>query len=149
MLIRELAQQTGVPAKTIRYYESVGLMPPPQRGDNNYRHYTPADAERLRLIASARSLGVSVSDIADILAARDAGIPPCERVLQTLDQRMDAVDRRIADLLTLRDTLRQLRQHGAALPLDDLRGERCICYLLKTYRDSGQVRVEREGLSDG
>ncbi|MCL4489294.1 MAG: MerR family transcriptional regulator [Chloroflexi bacterium] len=54
MVIRELAQQTRVPAKTIRYYESIGLLLRPKRAANNYRQYTPADAERLRFIASAR-----------------------------------------------------------------------------------------------
>ncbi|MBI3734719.1 MAG: MerR family DNA-binding transcriptional regulator, partial [Chloroflexi bacterium] len=60
MVIHELTQQTGVPAKTIRYYESIGLLPRPHRAENNYRQYTPADGERLRFIASARSLGFSL-----------------------------------------------------------------------------------------
>ncbi len=54
MVIHKLAKQTGVPAKTIRYYESIGLLPRPKRAANNYRQYTPADGERLRFIASAR-----------------------------------------------------------------------------------------------
>jgi hypothetical protein len=77
MLIHDLAKQTGVPAKTIRYYESIGLLPRPKRATNNYRQYTPADVERLRFIASARNLGFSLADVAEILAARDDGIAPC------------------------------------------------------------------------
>jgi DNA-binding transcriptional MerR regulator len=144
MLIRELAEQTGVPAKTIRYYESIGLMPRPPRAANNYRRYAPADAERLRFIAGARSLGFSLDVIADILSARDGGEAACRRVLKTLDQRLAEIDRRIADLVALRETLTQLRREGAALPLDDVRGEHCVCYLLKTYRQSGRVIVQRE-----
>jgi DNA-binding transcriptional MerR regulator len=143
MIIRELAQQTGVPAKTIRYYESIGLLPRPNRAKNNYRQYRPLDVERVRFIASARSLGLSLDDIAEILAARDNGIAPCQRVLDTIAQRLDEIDRRIADLLTLRDSLRQLHAEGAALPLDDVGGERCICYLLKTYRDTGQIIIQK------
>lgn len=143
MVIHELAQQTGVPTKTIRYYESIGLLPRPKRMSNNYRQYAPADAERLRFIASARTLGFSLEDISEILAARDNGIAPCQRVLDAIGQRLNEIDRRIADLLTLRDSLKQLQSEGAILPLDDVRGEHCICYLLKTYRDTGQITIQK------
>lgn len=143
MVIHELAHQTGVPAKTIRYYESIGLLPHPTRAENNYRQYAPIDAERLRFIASARSLGFSLDDISEILAARDGGIAPCQRVLDTIAQRLNEIDHRIADLLSLRDSLKQLHSEGAILPLDDVQGEHCICYLLKTYRDTGQVIIRK------
>ncbi len=144
MVIHELAQQSGVPAKTIRYYESIGLLPCPKRATNNYRQYTPTDVERLRFMASARALGLSLGDISEILAARDKGIAPCQRVLDTIAQRLTEIDRRIADLLVLRDTLKQLHSEGAILPLDDVRGEHCICYLLKAYRDTGQITIQKE-----
>lgn len=143
MVIHELTRQTGVPTKTIRYYESIGLLPPPTRAANNYRQYTPADVERLRFIASARSLGFSLDDISEILAARDGGLAPCQRVLDAIAQRLDEIDRRIAGLLSLRNLLKRLHSEGAILPLDDVQGEQCICYLLKTYRDTGQVIVQK------
>lgn len=149
MRIRDLAQQVGIPAKTIRYYESVGVMLPPRREANNYRTYTAADVERLRFIASARVLGLSLADVAEILAARDRGVAPCERVLNALDERLAELDRRLADMLTLRATLAQLKHEGAALPLDDVQGERCVCYLIKTYRESGRVVIEQEDVPDG
>ena len=144
MIIHESAQQSGMSAGTIRYYESIGLMPKPVRTANNYRQYTSADVERLRLIAGARGLGFPLDDIANILRARDTDVAPCQRVLDALDQRLVEIDRRIADLLALRETLDQLRREGAALPLEDVRGERCVCYLLKTYRESGRVSIQRE-----
>jgi DNA-binding transcriptional MerR regulator len=148
MVIHELAKQAGVPAKTIRYYESLGLLPRPKRAANNYRQYTPADGERLRFIASARRLGFSLADVAEILTARDDGLAPCQRVLDTIGRQLGAIDHRIADLLTLRESLKQLQTEGAILPRDDVRGEHCICYLIKTYRESGQVKIERGELSD-
>ncbi len=148
MVIRELAQRTGVPAKTIRYYESIGLLPRPQRAANNYRQYTPADVERLRFIASARSLGFSLDDIAEILAARDNGIAPCQRVLDAVAQRLTEIDHRIADLLALRDILKRLQSEGAVLPLDDVQGEHCVCYLLKTYRHADQITIQKGELFD-
>lgn len=148
MLIHELAAESSVPAKTIRYYESIWLMPPPSRGANNYRRYTPADAERLRFIASARSLGFSLADITDMLNAIDTGAAPCRRVLEALDQHLAEIDRRIADMLKLRAVLAQLHDKGALLPQDDVEGKECVCYLITTYRERGQVVIHREGATD-
>ncbi|MCC6192544.1 MAG: heavy metal-responsive transcriptional regulator [Anaerolineales bacterium] len=144
MRIKELANQTGVAAETIRYYEAVGLLPAPKRAANNYREYGPADVERLRFIASARSLGLSPADVGEILAARDQGIAPCERVLTALDQSLVDLDRRLADMLALRDTLLSLRREGATLPLDDVQGEQCVCYLIKAYGETGKVLIQRQ-----
>jgi DNA-binding transcriptional MerR regulator len=149
MQIRDLVRASGVPAKTIRYYESLGLLPPPERATNNYRRYHPADVERLRFIASARSLGVSLSDIAQILAARDQGIAPCDRVLGVLAERLSQLDRHIADLLALRADLHQLQAAGAELPRDDVAGERCVCSLVKAYGQSGAAVMEREEKTNG
>ena len=144
MFIQELAKQTGVSTKTVRYYESVGLIPPPQRAENNYRQYTPADAQRLRTIVSARSLGFSLSDIAEFLAARDDGLLPRQRVLDLFDQHLAEIDRRIADLLALRETLDCMRQEGKALPQNNNCDESCVCYLITADRKSGQVIIQRE-----
>jgi DNA-binding transcriptional MerR regulator len=129
MFIHELAQLSGVPAKTIRYYESIGLLPEPERADNNYRQYTPEAAERLRFIVSARSLGFTLVDIGQFLAARDAGTLPCKRVLDSFDQRILDIDRRIADLLALRDTLTRIQRDGADLPDDKQCDQQFVCYL--------------------
>lgn len=133
MYINQLAQHTGVPATTIRYYESIGLLPRPPRGTNNYRQYTFADAERLRLLASARSLGFTLNEIGDILTARDAGSMPCGHVFATLDRRISDVDQRIADLLHVRTTLAQIRRDGERLPHAAERGTPCVCDLLTHY----------------
>lgn len=129
MKIQELARRTGVSAKTIRYYESIGLMPDPQRAQNNYRQYTSEAIERLRFIVSTRSLGFNLTDINEFLTARDAGTLPCKRVLDAFDQRIADIDQRIADLLNLRDTLKRIRQEGAALPPNKQCDDQCICSL--------------------
>ena len=147
MFIQELAQITGVPAKTIRYYESIGLMPDPQRAENNYRQYTPAAIERLGFIVSARSLGFNLADIGDFLTARDEGTLPCKRVLDSFDQRILDIDRRIDDLLALRDTLTRIRKDGAALPPDKRCNEECICSLVTTDHENGQIIIQRSGVS--
>ena len=70
MKISELAAATDTPVDTIRYYEREGLLPPPARGDNNYRHYDAAHAERLTLIRQARGLDMSLQEIRTLLAWR-------------------------------------------------------------------------------
>ena len=126
MFIQELAKISGVPAKTIRYYESIGLLPNPQRAENNYRQYMPEVVERLRFIVTARRLGFNLKDIGEFLTARDAGTLPCKRVLDSFDQRISEIDQRIADLLALRDTLQRVRRDGAALPPDKQCDEQCV-----------------------
>jgi len=143
MLIKALSEKTGVSTKTIRYYESIGLMLPPRRGENNYRQYAIADVERLRFIASARRLDFGLSDIKEILSARDDNIPPCEQVLDMLDYRLEEIDRRIADMLSLRETIRQIRAKGVVLPKNDVQGEKCVCYLIKNYHQTGKVTIEQ------
>lgn len=131
MFIQELAKISGVAAKTIRYYESIGLLPNPPRADNNYRQYTPEAIERLRFIVSSRSLGFNLADIGEFLKARDEGTLPCTRVLDSFDQRIHEIDRHVADLLALRDTLTRIREVGAALPADKKCDEGCVCYLVE------------------
>jgi len=144
MFIHELARTTGVSAKTIRYYESIGLMPDPGRADNNYRRYTPDAIERLRFIVSARSLGFNLTDIGEFLSARDEGTLPCQRVLDSVEDRINEIDRRIADLLALRDTLSRVRALGETLPADKKCDEQCICYIITTDHENGQVTIQRE-----
>ena len=130
MFIQKLSQLTGLTAKAIRYYESIGLLPPPRRADNNYRVYSPDTVERLRFIAAARALDFSLADIAEFLEARDNNQLPCHRLLDSLERRILELDRRIADLLVLRETLQGIRREAKNLPADSDSKERCVCYLL-------------------
>jgi MerR family transcriptional regulator, copper efflux regulator len=144
MFIHELAQASGVSAKTIRYYESIGLMPEPPRAENNYRQYPPDALERLRFIVSARSLDFSLTDIAEFLTARDEGTLPCKRVLDSIEGRIADLDRRIAGLLALRDNLSRVRADGEGLPPDKKCDDDCLCYVITTDPQNGLVTIQRE-----
>lgn len=148
MQIRDLARKSSVPAKTIRYYESLGLLPPPARSVNNYRQYEPCAVERLHFIVSTRSLGLSLAEISELLAARDQGDAPCERVLTALDAQLATLDQRIADLLALREDLQRVRTAGEGLPRDLGESGRCVCYLVTAYR-GGVVAIDRQDGADG
>ncbi len=130
MRIGELARQTGVPDKTIRYYEQVGLLPPPQRMENNYRLYAPEIVDRLRFIVSARRLGLSLREIAAILALNDRGEVPCGEMLATLDHQIAVVEHRITELQALQAHLIELRRRGrdVAIPWTD-----CICAAVRDW----------------
>jgi DNA-binding transcriptional MerR regulator len=130
MLIRELAQRTGVSTKTIRYYESVGLLPCPKRASNSYRLYTEADVELLRFIVGARALGYPLAEIAGLLSARDNGSLPCQQVLVSLDARLNEIERRIEDLQVIRATLSQIREEAASRPQPPICDEQCVCHLV-------------------
>jgi DNA-binding transcriptional MerR regulator len=69
-LIGELAERVGVNPKTIRYYESIGLLPEPPRTDAGYRDYGPEDVERLAFVRRATELDLQLEQIAEILAFR-------------------------------------------------------------------------------
>ena len=87
MRIGEIGSAVGVDPPTIRYYESVGVLPEPERTSSGYRAYSRADVERLRFVTLARSLGLGLDDIRDILALRDRGEAPCGYVRGVLDQQ--------------------------------------------------------------
>lgn len=130
MEIREIVKHTGVPAKTIRYYESIGVLPPPERKPNGYRVYHEADVERVRFVAGSRSLGFSLDDIAEIMRLRDRQEAPCRVVLDLLEQKAREVARRIEALQQLEVDLRQLHQLGQVFPLNDVDGKACVCHLV-------------------
>lgn len=135
MEIRELVQHAGISAKTIRYYESIGVLPPPERKSNGYRLYREADVERVRFVAGARNLGFTLDDIAEILALRDRREAPCRVVLDLLEQKAQEVARRIEALQRLEVDLRQLHQLGQTFPLDDVDGKACVCHLVSSWVD--------------
>jgi DNA-binding transcriptional MerR regulator len=91
MKIGELADRTGIPASTIRYYEKEGLLPKAQRGANGYRVYQDQALERLDLIQLGQKLGFSLDTIRSIAALQGAALK--DALLGQLDARLDEIDR--------------------------------------------------------
>jgi MerR family transcriptional regulator, copper efflux regulator len=130
MKIQDFSKRTGVPAKTIRYYEEIGLLPAPARAENNYRQYTEQDIDRLRLVAGSRQLDLSLDDIREILAMRDNREAPCRTLLNRLEQKADEIKGRIRALQKLEWELRKLYSLGQTFPVDDVDGKNCVCHLV-------------------
>ena len=130
MKIQEFAQLSGLSAKTVRYYESIGILPPPPRTPNGYRDYADSDLERARLVAGIRHLDLSLDEIAEILAMRDRREAPCRTLLQRIEQKADQIEERIRLLRQMQVDLRQLHELGLTFPTDDVDGKNCICHLV-------------------
>lgn len=108
MNIGTAAKCSGVPAKTVRYYEGVGLIPPAMRRANGYRHYHDVDVQTLRFIHRARGLGFSVQSVADLLALwRDQDRASAD-VRDLALRHVDDVTRKIQELETIRQALNDL-----------------------------------------
>lgn len=129
MRIGSLAQRSGVTAKTIRYYEDVGLVAPPPRTPAGYRDYEPAALDRLAFIRAAQAIGLTLGEIRSIIALRDDGQIPCGHVLDLLRRRADGLDRRIDELRSLRGELRRLADRAEGLDPADCDPAR-VCHLI-------------------
>ncbi len=110
MYIGSFAKQAGTTAKTVRYYEDLGLLAGAARSDTGYRLYGAADLERLRFVLGAKALGLTLEEIKVIVGVWGAGERPCQRVSQLLDEKLADLDRRIAQLQTFRDELRAYKR---------------------------------------
>jgi len=106
--IGTVAERSGVPAKTIRYYEEVGLIAPAERGDNGYRTYSKRDVEILRFIQQARSLGFSVRDVSDLLSLWVDQKRASSDVKAVARKHLEEVEIRIKQLEGIRKTLLHL-----------------------------------------
>jgi len=106
--IGELARVTGTKVETIRYYERIGLLPAPPRTAANYRAYSAAHVGRLSFTRRARDLGFSIEQIRALLDLSDQHDRPCEAVDLIAREHLAEVDRRLADLRSLRRELSAL-----------------------------------------
>jgi DNA-binding transcriptional MerR regulator len=105
LLIGDVAERTGLTAPTIRYYESIGLLPAPLRSSTGYRRYSEDTVEELRFIRKAQALGFSLDEIAEILTLSRSGSAPCSHVLDLARRHLTAVEERIRQLAKFRDLL--------------------------------------------
>jgi Cu(I)-responsive transcriptional regulator len=128
MNIGEVAAETGVTAKSIRYYESINLISAPARTESGYRQYSDRDVQILHFIKRARGLGFSVAEVAELLSLYQDRDRASAEVKGIVEARLAEIDQKISELESIRATLRTLanRCHGDDRPdcpiLDDLAG---------------------------
>jgi len=122
MKIGEVAERSGVPAKTIRFWEDQRLLPAPARTPAGYRDYDAAILERLAFIRHAQAAGLTLEHIGQVLDIRDGGQPPCVHVADLIARRLADVETRLAELARARDQLAKLAVRAAAQDPADCRG---------------------------
>lgn len=108
MNIGQAAKASGVTAKMIRYYDEIGLVQPASRTDSNYREYDTRQINELRFIKRGRSLGFSMDEITQLLSLWRDRARPSREVKAIADRHLADLDARIAEMLGMADTLRNL-----------------------------------------
>lgn len=127
--VSEAARQAGTTRKAIRIYESRGLLLQPERTDAGYRLFTAEDVEVLRFIRRAKSLGLSLTEIGEILDLQRGGAKPCGHVITLLDQHVAQIEATVTELSRLLDTLSAARKTA-----DDVRrsgNDGVICRIIQ------------------
>ena len=129
MNIGEAARIVGLEASAIRYYESQGIVPPPQRTQAGYRDYGNDGVELLSFVHRLRSLELPLDDVREIVSLRTEGQPPCTAVRDAMAREATAIDRRIDDLVRLREELAGLQ--ATADTIQDDWPVSCVCHVLE------------------
>ncbi len=115
MKIGELAESADVTAKTIRYYESIGLLAEPARTASGYRDYDDAAGERLRFIRDAQATGLTLAEIQSVIEVKATGSNSCSHTQALLERHLDDLDGQITRLTAARSELAALAQRAAKL----------------------------------
>ncbi|MEH2213870.1 MULTISPECIES: heavy metal-responsive transcriptional regulator [unclassified Nostoc] len=108
LLIGQVTDLTGIPIRTIRYYESLGLINSLRRTEGGFRQFSLDVLTRLAFIKRAQNLGLSLEEIGNILQVYDQGQTPCGEIKEKLEDKVLQIDRQIDQLLTLRSEIKGL-----------------------------------------
>lgn len=115
MRIGELADRAGVSAKTVRFYESIGLMEEPVRRANGYRQYDEAALERLRFIRDAQAAGLTLAEAREIVELKARGEATCHHTTAILERHLADVERQIASLQAAQAEMAGLLERAQSL----------------------------------
>jgi MerR family copper efflux transcriptional regulator len=136
MQIGELGKRAGVSAKTIRYYEHIGILPEPERTTSGYRDYDSSAIERLEFIKAAQAVSLSLGEIREILAFRDRDETPCGHVTQLMQERVTSISEHIRGLEQMRTQLQTLLERAATLPQTR---EDSYCHIIESGKAAGAL----------
>lgn len=134
--IGEAAQKSGVSTANIRHYEREGLLPAAIRADNGYRFYSEDDIHQLRLIRLTRSLDMSAEEIRQIIHLDGSTAKDCQQASHTIQQHLNHVRERIAELSQLELRLQSL--------LHACNGEETTCQIIETLHQQANTLQEQE-----
>jgi DNA-binding transcriptional MerR regulator len=135
LTIGDLAKRTGVKVQTIRYYESIDLLPSPDRTEGNQRRYDGRAADTLRFIRHARDLGFEIDQIRGLLSLAAHPEEPCTHADAIARHHLDQVEQRIAILQSLRGELRRMIRQCSG-------GRVATCRVIEVLADHAHCETE-------
>ncbi|BAQ64387.1 heavy metal-responsive transcriptional regulator [Geminocystis sp. NIES-3709] len=129
--IGDVAKQTNVSVGTLRYYETLKLLKPIERGNNGYRHYTVDAVQKVKFIKKAQSLGFSLEEIRQIIEIRDYGELPCQLVQELLHKKIQELETQIHEMISFKNELEEYKKSWAMNDLNlNYRETQDICPLI-------------------
>ncbi len=131
MRIGELAERLGLNTQTIRYYERIGLLPVPERTESGYRAYGEEDERRLRFIKNARSAGLTLGEVKEVLTFHERGEAPCAYVAEAIARRAVEIEQQVAELMEFKRELDRLQERAANLATREPRLQG-YCHIIET-----------------
>ena len=131
LLIGEVASRSGVSRKALRLYERTGMLPASRRTTAGYRVYGPEMLSTLAFVAQARRLGFHLDEIKEVVQIRRSGRCPCPHVLDLVRQKVEELDRTLADLTEVRRGLQGLLRSSSRSPR---RGEATVCHHIERFK---------------
>ncbi|HYL65102.1 MAG TPA: MerR family transcriptional regulator [Candidatus Methylomirabilis sp.] len=142
--ISALAKQSGVPSKTLRFWESAGLLPKAARTHTGYRVFDSNTLSYIAFIRKSKSIGLTLAEIQEILRLARSGRCPCPEVVHWTQARMKAIDDQIRSLSALLRRLKRIerqwtKRHGSRGKCGE------VCYLIK---DLPEFQVSKGGDQD-
>jgi len=135
--IGELARRSGLSAKAIRLYEQRGLLPPAKRTEAGYRLFDAGELGVLRFIRQAKSIGLRLDEIKEVLDLQRSGQQTCERVVALLDAHIAEIDRALDDLHSLRHTLAEARAEAKAQDGQRRQDTAVVCRIIERSPAAG------------
>lgn len=127
-LIGSIAKESGIPIKTIRYYDELGLLKTNGRTEGGYRLFDSDVFVRLKFIKRAQNLGLSLSEIKEFLGVHDRGNLPCDQIKVKLEEKLTAIEEQIQQLQILKQELKGLLSGWSKIPEQP---EETICPIIE------------------
>ena len=131
LLIGEMASRSGVSRKALRLYERTGILPATRRTDAGYRVYGPDILATLAFVAQARRLAFHLDEIKEVVQIKRSGRCPCPHVLDLVRQKVEELDRTLADLAEVRRGLQELLRSSAR---SARRGAAAVCHHIERLK---------------
>jgi DNA-binding transcriptional MerR regulator len=134
--ITALAKSAGVTAKTLRFWERIGLLPKASRTHTGYRIFAPDVVHYIDFILKARSVGLTLAEMKRVVMLAHDGTNPCPEIVEWLDGKDEAIERQIHSLRTLQQRLRRFRRLCSSNDVETCAREKELCCLIADLPNS-------------